>query len=593
MSSRGRLIDHLLRLLLLAAAAAATLQPVRSFDFWWHLASGRLMAAEGRLLHADPFSFTRPGTPWLNHEWLVQLGGYLGYRAAGEWFPALGVMALAVATYLALSACLLRASAGSGGVWLLLALSLAGARFRFDPRPEMVSCFFLALLCCLLDSSTQNGKERRAWLLFPLFALWANVHPAVLLGAAVTVLWLAGESIQRRLQPGFAAGRRRFFIILGSLGAILLNPGGWRLLTIPWGLRRIIASGHAPNMEWAPPSVEDFPLFFFAALAAGGVLLLVLLQDLPFLRRLRGRATPPGPVPEEGRGGWREAAAHLEWAPVLAACFAALLALQQLRNIAFFFLLLPLALRRPLARLLAQARVPETALRLLEGSVSVLLIGIFLRAAPAWRHDRYLALITPSRAGAFLESNDVGRRLFNDVKFGGYLAWTRYPAGRVFIDGRNEIYDSLLEEVFASLASWERWEALLERYGIDAAMLRRGQLQAVQYAPEAPGAPPRREMRAFSAAYFQPVRWALVYWDDDALVFVRRDDPRYRNLLAREFRIVNPDDSAHLLAEIRKGRVDRSLALAEVDRKLKEDPGCVTALGLRRELQAAESAAAR
>src|SRR5262245_14012004 len=83
----------------------------------------------------------------------------------------------------------------------------------------------------------------------------------------------------------------------------------------------------------------------------------------------------------------------------------------------------------------------------------------------------------------------------------------RLPDHRVFIDGRNEVYDTLLAELFAALGSWERWEALLARYEIDAAMLRRGQLQAVQYPPETPGGEPRRGMRAFSAAYFQPSRW--------------------------------------------------------------------------------------
>ena len=592
MSMPGRRFERGLRLLLLAVAAVATLQPVRSFDFWWHLASGRLMVTEGRLLHTDPFSFTRPGIPWLNHEWLVQVVGYLGTRTAGEWFPALGVMALAIATYFLLSACVTARASTSAGIGLLLALSLAGARFRFDPRPEMVSYFFLALLCFLLGSSAEPGKERRAWLLFPLFAIWSNVHPAVLLGAAVAVLWLAGESIQRRLgSVAFPAARRRDLIVLGSLAAILLNPGGWRLLAVPLELRRIIASGHAPNLEWAPPRLADFPLFYLAASAAGGLLLLVLLREIPWLRRLSRGAGPPESEPSAG--GWRLAIDNVEWAPTLGAALAALLAFQQLRNIAFFFLLLPLALHRPWSRLVSQARVPEAALKLLEGSALVLLIGIFLGTAPMWRQDRYLARITPARAVAFLQANQVGERLFNDVKFGGYLAWTRAPAGRVFIDGRNEVYHSLLDEVFASLASWERWEAMLERYDIDAAMLRRGQLQAVQYAPEAPGGPPRREMRAFSAAYFQPVKWALVYWDDDALVFVRRDDARYRDLLAREFRIVNPDDSEHLLSEIRQGRVDRSLALAEVDRKLKEDPGCATAVRLRHELHSVRTTAAR
>jgi len=573
--------DRLLRLMLLAAAAISTLQPVRSFDFWWHLASGRLMVAEGRLLQADPFSFTRAGTPWLNHEWLAQLVAYLGTRAAGEWFPALATLVCALLTFLLLADCVLRRAGAGHGAWLLLGLSLAGIRFRFDPRPETASYLFLALLLVLLQTSRQPGHDRRSWLLFPLFALWANVHPAVLLGAAIAVLWLVGEAIDLLLaaKPPTAPGRA--LIVASSLSAILINPGGARLLRLPLDLARIVASGHAPNLEWLAPRFADFPLLYLAA--GGGVLLLLTaLAAGARDRREAGIASP-----------WFGAAARLDWRAILPCALAGLLAFQQLRNIGFFFLMLPLALARPVAGLVERARVPSSTLRALEASVLVLLAGIFLRTAPEWRQGRYLAGISPARAVDFLEKNDVGQRLFNDVKFGGYLAWERYPRERVFIDGRNEIYDSLLAEVFDSLGSWERWENLLERYGIDAAMLRRGQLQAVQYPPEVPGGVVRREMRAFSAAYFQPVRWALVYWDDDALIFVRRDDPRYRSLLDHEFRIVNPDDAEHLLSEIGRGKVDRREALAEVERKLEEDPACVTARQLQRALQVPASASAR
>jgi hypothetical protein len=91
-------------------------------------------------------------------------------------------------------------------------------------------------------------------------------------------------------------------------------------------------------------------------------------------------------------------------------------------------------------------------------------------------------------------------------------------------------------------------------------------------------------MRAFSAAYFQQSSWALVYWDDLALIFVRRTDPAYAVLLQAEYRVVNPDDAPHLMQEIRSGRVEVGAALREVDRKLEEDPRCAAAQALRRQL---------
>src|SRR4029434_4458307 len=149
--------------------------------------------------------------------------------------------------------------------------------FRFDFRPEMLSYLFLAAVCALLLNSRREGRARLAWLLFPLFAVWANTHPAVLLGAASLFAWLAGEWIQTRL-----ANRRvlvsspRLWIALASPSALLLNPGGWRLIAVPMEIRRIVASGHAPNREWFQPQFADFPLFFGSV----AFVLLVLLSPV-------------------------------------------------------------------------------------------------------------------------------------------------------------------------------------------------------------------------------------------------------------------------------------------------------------------------
>jgi hypothetical protein len=189
--------------------------------------------------------------------------------------------------------------------------------------------------------------------------------------------------------------------------------------------------------------------------------------------------------------------------------------------------------------------------------------------------------VAPEKAVDFLERRGIGERLFNDVKFGGYLLWRRYPARKVFIDGRNEVYDTLLAEIFRALGSWKEWENLLSRYGIDAALLRRGQMQPVLYPPSIPGGVERKELRAFSASYFQASRWALVYWDDQTLLFVRRNDPAAAPLLEEEYRLVNPDDVPYLLSRVARGEVNRRDVVQELDRRLGQDPDCLSARRLR------------
>ena len=553
---------RLLLLALMAATTCAMLQPVRSYDLWWHLASGRLITSEERIPRTDPFSFTSPATPWLDHEWLFQVAAYAGFRRAGTSFFPLATLAMGLSAYLLLAWCVRDRRGVAPAAWLLLGVSLAGARFRFDFRPEMVSYLFLAALAAIVLKSREERFTRLSWLACPLFALWANLHPAALLGAASLLVWLTGEWMQQRLGGGSLPRHPARLAILGfSPIFLLLNPGGIRLLAVPLEIRRIVSSGHAPNQEWFPPALADFPLFH------GGVVLAACCLLLAAWVSRRGRAAA-----QDG-----DRTDICDWGSLLVLLMMAGLGMQQLRNIGFFFLILPLALARPVSFLLERAGSPSWPPRLLGGIMLALLAPVFARGMPSWTGKDLLSQITPEEAVRFVDESGIGQRLFNDVKFGGYLIWKRYPRHPVFIDGRNEVYDHLLSEIFAALGSWERWQGLLDGYRIDAAMLRRGQLQAVQYAPDTPGAPPRRELRAFSSAYFQRSLWALVYWDDMALVFVRRSAAAAAPLLSREYRIVNPDDAGHLLQEIRAGRVDARAALEEIDRKLAEDPLCASA----------------
>ncbi len=531
------------------AIGAAVLQPVRSYDLGWQLAAGRLILEQGAIPSADPFSFTRAGTPWLDHEWLFQAAAYGLFRLGG--WPALLALdlLLALGAYLLIAAWLKGEEAGEPVLAILLVLSLAGARFRFDPRPEMASLCFLVVLLSILHGSRRPGGGRWAWLLPPLFLLWANTHPGAILGAALLVLWVLGEWLQGLLRgEGFPGGLRRALLCLLSPLALLANPWGWRLLRVPFEIRRIVLSGHAPNLEWAPPGFGQFPLFHLSVLA--GILVLA--------------------------SGFR----RVDLPPVLVTAAVTVLAFQHLRNLGFFFLLLPLALARPAAALEKRIRLPGRAGRILAAVLLALVSAQFIRGNLEAGRRGYLHSVEPERAVDFIESHGIGRRLFNDVLFGGYLIWRRYPEHRVFIDGRNEVYDPLLAEIFDAVNSGEKWKALLDRHGIDAALLRRGQMQKVLYPPASPGGAVLSEWRAFSAAHFPAGEWALVYWDDQALLLARRDDPAALPLLAGEYRF-HPDDLPHTLSLLARGDRERGAVLEEINRKLVEEPGCLSAQRLR------------
>ncbi len=556
-----RLWPGFLAALLVVMVAAASLQPIRSYDLGWHLASGRLILAEGRIPTQDPFSFTRAGTPWLDHEWLFQVAAFLLFRLGGG--PALLGLTflLALGTGLLLVAWMRSEGVGGPVLAALFALSLAGARIRFDARPEMASLFFVLALLSILHWSRSPRREGVVWLLPPLFLVWANIHPAAVLGVALLALWMAGEAGTAWLSgKAPAGGVRRAAVCLLSPLFLLANPGGWRLLEVPFRIRSIVLSGHAPNQEWAAPTLQQFPHLYWSVAAA------LLVLGFGFKR--------------------------IDIPPVLVTALAAVLAFQHARNLGLYFLLLPVALARPAAYLEERVRFPRREGRLVSAALLLILSAHLVRGNLEASRRGVLDAVEPRRAVEYLESRGLGRRLFNDVLFGGYLVWRRYPEHRVFVDGRNEVYDSLLAEIFDAVNSGEKWQALLDRYGIDAALIRRGQMQAVQYPPVTPGGAVRTELRAFSASHFPSAAWALVYWDDKALVLVRRDDPAAAPLLGEEYRF-HPDDVPHLLALLRRGEVDRDDVLGELARKLREDPECRSARTLRDLVASAPGGVAR
>ena len=66
-------------------------------DVWWHLRTGQLLLQNQNVFHSDPFSFTRFGQPWVDHEWLSQVLIFALYRGAG-WGGLIAAFAALIAT---------------------------------------------------------------------------------------------------------------------------------------------------------------------------------------------------------------------------------------------------------------------------------------------------------------------------------------------------------------------------------------------------------------------------------------------------------------------------------------------------------------
>jgi hypothetical protein len=565
----------LLGTLVAVLGLVATLSPIRNYDYWWHLRTGALVVEQGQVPRADPYSFTAAGTPWVDHEWLFQVLAWAAHERIGPAALVLLKAALVLGLLFLASRLLEREGHGPAGRAFLLTIAIVGSAFRIDVRPELVTLLLVPLSVHLAMAGRVRGRIAPLALVVGLCALGANMHVGVILVPAILLAGALATALRAALVTS-EAGERRFAARLFATGALAavavgLNPWGFELYRVPFRVRDVLGSLPWPNLEWVPPTFASTPLFFIVLVLAA----LILLAGLR-------HADPVG-------------------APALA--IAGALGLAHVRNVGLFFILVPWGLARP-ARALVETAKRHPLYQRVTGresvrpgfitAVAVLVGGVPLLFLLPPRPALGIGMAAdnePAAAADFLEREGVGRRLYNDVRFGGYLIWRRFPGRRVFVDGRNEIYGDLMRDIDHAMQGPDAWKAFLDGHGIDAAFLRYPpSLQKVQWTG-ADGRP-HQGVRAFSVAYFPASEWALVYWDDDALVMVRRT-PEQAALIDRlEYHSLNPDDWQFLYASVLIGRLHPAPIVGEIRRKLREDPDCQRAADLLRRFGPLADAAA-
>ncbi|MBI5203094.1 MAG: hypothetical protein HY925_16000, partial [Elusimicrobia bacterium] len=147
----------------------------------------------------------------------------------------------------------------------------------------------------------------------------------------------------------------------------------------------------------------------------------------------------------------------------------------------------------------------------------------------------YLGLISLPRGGArgfssaqnpegalrFLEAQQVSGRMFDDLGSGAYLVWRAAPERAVFVDPRPGVYDAgVLED---SRVWSERWPSLDSTYRFDYAVVEN----------DGAGYPAR--------ALDADRNWALAYFDDASLVYLRKGGPNDRVLKRGAYRSLRPN----------------------------------------------------
>lgn len=420
-------------------------------DYYWHVTAGRLVAQHG-VLSVDPFSFTWAGQPWTMHEWLGELLIYWLVSAAGVLITTFAFGVISIGGPLIVAWALHR----RGVPMRALALPLVLVAYIFTAyatvRPQAISWLFLAILLATL----LNLRPEQRWrplLLVPFFVLWANLHGLYVVGGGVLALYVLFTLLGH---TPMAVARGRLAVVLGlSFLASMLTPAGPAGLLYPlryvgagdWGLAHIV--------EWQSPNFHDLTQLGLLVLIAA-----VLLNGM--------RATP----------SWLRAVTVIALAgALLATRNAPLAALLSLPTLA-----LGMADRWPSR---ARARpMPERVqlgrrvMELAVAAVVVVAAVVIIPRLPAVADASDVAAHFPVTAIDDLAHAHPDARVLAEYGWGGYVIYRLYDAGgRVFVDGRNDMYSERILDDYSSIrAADPNWQALVEKYDV----------QAILFPPGAP-----------------------------------------------------------------------------------------------------------
>lgn len=436
----------------------------------------------------DVFSFTRFGEPFLAYEWGSQVLFSLVHSAAG----LAGIVVFAGILIASAYALLVRWLLARGVDPLLAVLTTTAAAVlgssHWLARPHLFS-----LLGCVVLLRWVEAPRPRSWLLLPLFALWANLHPGFVFGLAVLGAAMAGDVLEAIRRPGDSGalrgvlterGRQVGFAALGTL----ITPFGPALHGHILGL---LGNDYILSVtsEFQSP---DFHMLY-AKLFAGVAILVV--AALAFRRS----------------------------APVPARFFIFLVtfwaALEAQRNIVLFgALALPLmaleldgewrAIPSRILRSLSRGlrRVEALAPR---GPLAVLMATVLVVIALGGGQVRGVSVVPnsfdsevfPTEAVARARAAGLTGNLLTEFTWGGYVLYA-WPEQRIFIDGMTDFFgEDLLREYGVLVEQKPGWRDVLESHGVQLAIL----------PPDSPLAMALREDQ----------EWLGWYADEVAVVMVR------------------------------------------------------------------------
>ena len=390
------------------------------YDLGFRLKTGELILTQG-FPRTDPYSYTMPGFPYVEHAWGVGVIWASLYQWSGTYGIALFqtmLFALTITVTLTrVHKTTVKHRSSNFQKLLSQTFNLSNLQiFIFHPatilavavilpfygiRAHVAGWLAFALLFWIIFDRIR--WRTRCWILPVLFFLWANMHGSFLAGLLILILAMGIRTIEKR-----KIDLSDTSIVVLSTAVTLLNPYGmeiWREVM----MTMLDAQLSSRINEWQPAYTHAdlaFPAY--------------LIMALVFISKYRNRFTSE----EKVISGFSLTAAF--WSS---------------RNIPIFTIVsLPLLIRsityfsKDIAGIRSAPERFRRSWRTVQiGTIFILAIAIGINISHVIRFHR--GSVYPQKAVEFIQHNRQNGNIFAPMHWGGYLIFY-YPEKKVFVDGR-------------------------------------------------------------------------------------------------------------------------------------------------------------
>ena len=543
---------------------------IENSDVWTHLSIGREIFHLKGLPETEPFTYPMFETPFVSYSWLFALIVYISYYA----FNVYGVIILKAAVitlafYILTKDSLLPCKNYYISLIVMLVIVVM-TRPRFVERPDIFLMVFLPYSIYALNSFLMENKKHIYSLPF-VHMVWANMHVSINLMFIPFLSFIAGGLMQSfqgkkgvsfQNTPSRAQIKTVILIFTASFALSMINPNfisqyafGFDIIktiagTLTDAVHGIItqneSSGIMPVIgggQWREiielqrPSwqINKWPYLISPAVFATFI--------LNWFAVYRARS--------KGIDKRYPSLIHLLLVmPFIVLSFTAM------RFVPLLGLVAGPVLARNLSGSLDALRTgAQDAKGFWGGKFSPVAVAILLLSCtalsaanvrPFYDSRKQFGFginydVVPEGALRYMDKRKITGRVFNEFHWGQYIAWRDFPSRLAFVDGRFYLTDVLMEKAKMALVEQSVLDELENAYGFQSLLVGYPLVSPHESRGNVHGNVPYD----LSDKFVSHPGWALVYWDDQSLLYLKRGGKYDAVITEDEYRFVKPVRDIH------------------------------------------------